>query len=288
MEEPAPSVHDPGMGGGRAIQPAYRMLLVEDNATNQNVALKMLKKLGYGADVANNGKEAVDMLKVAPYDLIFMDCMMPVMDGYEATRVIRDPASGVLFPDIPIIAMTAHAMKGDREKCLAAGMNDYISKPFQPSELAGVIERWTGAANGGPDTGNLLPAAPAEDMPPQSSVEVLDWDTLVQALMGDEGFALELVAGFLDDFHRQVSILKDAVASGNADQVRSVAHTMKGATSNIRALALSKTASDIEAAGRDRELADVDSLIRDLEDRFNLLKQEVDRISRGHMGESAR
>ncbi|MBN1164036.1 MAG: response regulator [Candidatus Krumholzibacteriota bacterium] len=119
-----------------------RILLVEDNITNQQVALAILKKLGYLADVASNGKEALEALESDPYDLVLMDCQMPVMDGYEATRLIRDPDSGVPDHDIPIVAMTAHVMKGDREKCLAAGMNDYIAKPVMPQVLLDKIRRY--------------------------------------------------------------------------------------------------------------------------------------------------
>jgi CheY-like chemotaxis protein len=131
---------------GRVVSDARkierRILVTEDSPTNQLVAVMMLKKLGYRADVAANGREAVDLLQTIPYDVVLMDCQMPVMDGYDAARCIRSPTTGVLNPDIPIIAMTANALQGDREKCLAAGMNDYISKPVRPQELAEVLARW--------------------------------------------------------------------------------------------------------------------------------------------------
>ncbi|MBU2510928.1 response regulator [bacterium] len=120
-----------------------RLLLVEDNKINQKVALKVLSKIGYDADIANNGREAIETLEKAEYDLILMDCQMPEMDGYDAARHIRDQESRVLNHDIPVIAMTANAMKGDREKCLEAGMNDYISKPINIKSLSDAIEKWT-------------------------------------------------------------------------------------------------------------------------------------------------
>jgi len=119
-----------------------RILVVEDNTVNQKVAKAMLRKMGLRADVVANGKEAVDALKMIPYDLVLMDCQMPEMDGYEATRCIRQEGSKALNPQIPIIAMTAATMQGDREKCIQAGMSDFIAKPVQKRELAEILARW--------------------------------------------------------------------------------------------------------------------------------------------------
>ena len=137
-----------------------RLLVAEDNIVNQKVALAILKKLGYQTDVVSNGKEALAALREGSYDLVLMDCQMPEMDGYEAAALIRESQSGVHNHQIPIIALTAHAMKGDRDKCLAGGMNDYISKPMKTTTVADVLEKWLPRKQDGPASA-LIPATPA-------------------------------------------------------------------------------------------------------------------------------
>jgi CheY-like chemotaxis protein len=119
-----------------------RILLVEDNIVNQKVAQGMLKKFGLGAKTVANGQEAIEALSSIDYDLVFMDCQMPVMDGYAATRLIRDTTTPVLNHGVPIVAMTANAMQGDKEKCLLAGMDDYVAKPITPKALKAALARW--------------------------------------------------------------------------------------------------------------------------------------------------
>ncbi|MCB9058726.1 MAG: PAS domain S-box protein [Calditrichae bacterium] len=124
------------------VPSTMRILIAEDNVINQKVALGILKKMGIQADVVNNGKEAINALEVMPYDIVLMDVQMPIMDGFEATQHIRETKTDVLNPGIPVIAMTANALQGDREKCLAAGMNDYLSKPIKPDELTEILKKW--------------------------------------------------------------------------------------------------------------------------------------------------
>ncbi len=131
--------------GSRIPAPHLRVLVVEDNAINQRVISKMLEKVGHRADMAGNGIEALAALCERPYDLVLMDCQMPEMDGFEATRLLRDPTSGVLDPQVKVMALTANAMVGDRERCLAAGMDDYLTKPVQMQALVSLLSRWSPA-----------------------------------------------------------------------------------------------------------------------------------------------
>ncbi|MDD2835417.1 MAG: response regulator, partial [Methanothrix sp.] len=125
-----------------------RILVAEDNPVNQKVAQVLLGKMGLQSDVVANGREAVNALQTIPYDLVLMDCQMPEMDGYEATSKIRQPESKALNPCIPIIAMTALAMHGDREKCIQAGMNDFIAKPILRRDLTEMLDRWLATTDG--------------------------------------------------------------------------------------------------------------------------------------------
>ena len=126
----------------RAAQAAGRLLLVEDNFVNQRVALYMLGKLGYRVDLANHGREALHRLSKEHYDLVLMDCRMPEMDGFEATRLIRDPTSPVLDHDVPIVAMAANAFREDRARGLGCGMSDFLSKPLDQAALSAMIMKW--------------------------------------------------------------------------------------------------------------------------------------------------
>ena len=119
-----------------------KILVVEDNRTNQFLCMSILKKLGYSADLSENGEECIKHLRETNYDIVLMDCQMPEMDGFEATRFIRSGTAGVINSDVPVIALTAHAMEGDRELCLDSGMNDYLSKPFRINEIEEMITRW--------------------------------------------------------------------------------------------------------------------------------------------------
>jgi CheY-like chemotaxis protein len=141
--EAIPGDQTPPLTGKRAaVAQDIRILLVDDNLINQQVAQGKLRTLGYAPDVATNGAEAIIALEQINYDLVLMDCQMPVMDGFAATGVIRDPGSNVLNHSVPVIAMTANDMKSDRERCHAAGMDDFLTKPVKVEALAAMVEKW--------------------------------------------------------------------------------------------------------------------------------------------------
>ena len=245
---------------------AVRILLAEDNITNQQVAVGILKKLGLRADAVANGAEAVKALETIPYDLVLMDVQMPEMDGLEATRHIRNPQSAVRNHQIPIIAMTAHAMQGDREKCLEAGMNDYVSKPISPQALAEVLDKWLPkepAATTKQAAGKPEEAGPVSAKEPE--VPVFDKAGMMARLMDDEDLARTVVEGFLEDIPKQIEALKGYLEAGDAARAERQAHTIKGASANVGGEALRAVAFEMEKAGKTGDLESVTARLPELE-----------------------
>ncbi|MDH5602247.1 MAG: response regulator, partial [Gammaproteobacteria bacterium] len=202
------------------------LLLVEDNITNQKVALGILGKLGYRVDVALNGAEAISVLESNNFDLVLMDCQMPEMDGFEATRRIRDGQSKVLNHDIPIIAMTAHAMMEDRNKCTAAGMNDYLSKPVEPKALLDMIEKWLPQydALGTPNKVNK---------PDRQGMADFDIEALSRRLLNDKALVKDVIDTFLANLSRELDALKEAIKNSDIRNITSHAHSIKGSAGNV-------------------------------------------------------
>jgi PAS domain S-box-containing protein len=230
-----------------------RILLVEDNITNQQVALGILKKLGLSADAVANGQEALDAIEAIPYDLVFMDVQMPVMDGLEATREIRK-GSDPFISCIPIIAMTAAAMHGDRDTCLAAGMNDYITKPVAAPALVKVLEKWLPGEDvrlnhENPDTTVLRVGRN-----PKPSPAVFERAALLERLMDDEELVRTILLAFKMDMPLQVETLQRYLDAGDAVGAARQAHTIKGAASNLGGDVFSSLAAELEQAGRAGDL----------------------------------
>jgi signal transduction histidine kinase/DNA-binding response OmpR family regulator len=241
-----------------------RILLVEDNITNQKVALNILKKFGYNADAASNGKEAVKALEMKPYDIVLMDCQMPEMGGYEATGEIRNPESKVLDHKVPVIALTAHAMKGDREKCLEAGMDDYLCKPVNPQELCDILEKWVAKQNY-----SLQEETTVSDIKPVQ--DIFDKASLIDRLMGDEELANKILGEFLEDVRRMITALKEALDNDDASLVQHRAHTLNGASATFGAVALQEMAHHIEVAGEAGDLDKAGSLVTKINEQLEML-----------------
>jgi PAS domain S-box-containing protein len=252
-----------------------RILLVEDNSTNQLVAMKILERLGYRADLAANGLEALAALRGAHYDLVLMDCQMPELDGFEATRRIRDPLSPVRDHHVPIIAMTAHVMKGDREKCLAAGMDDYLGKPVRPEELATALERWLGV-RGGPAGASADGTAPASPDSPASAAPVFDRAAFLERVLGDEELVREVTEMFLADLPVQLERLAEVVGLGDCPLAGQVAHGIKGAAANVGGEALREVAFEMEKAGKAGDLVALKALLPRTLERFARLKSAME------------
>ncbi len=260
------------------LRAGARILVAEDNVVNQEVALGILRKSGMRADAVADGAEALEVLRILPYDLVLMDVQMPVMDGIEAVRIIRNPRSSVLNHQIPVIAMTANAMSGDRQLCLDAGMNDYISKPITPRDLIDVLNTW------------LTPASPAEpaevsrkaeithastSIAPESAPPAYNRSGFVAQLMGDEELADNILRIFVESMPVQIRSLRQTIESGNATSARRHAHSIKGAASNIGAEQLRQVALDVEVAANAGDLTDAARRLKDLESQFELLKTAI-------------
>jgi CheY-like chemotaxis protein len=225
-----------------------RILLCDDNAINQKVATRILAQLGYQPDLAGNGLEALDALDRKPYDLVFMDVMMPEMDGMEATHAIRQRQrdGGHLHYQsrIVIVAMTAQAMQGDREKCLAAGMDDYLSKPIRPKDLRGILELWGGRAAPVQKIEAAPKIADVADGPP------VDMDRLNDLTDGNADSYRELVELYNRQTAQQLEQIQNAIRANDTAEVRRVAHSCAGASATLGMTRLVPMLRDLEKQGQ--------------------------------------
>jgi CheY-like chemotaxis protein len=244
----------------RLKRAGLQVLLVEDNPVNQMLVLCLLEKQGHHIETAQNGKEALAALQQQHFDLVLMDVQMPEMDGFEATKAIRfeEMQSG---RHVPIIAMTAHAMKGDRERCLETGMDGYVAKPIQSEELTKVIDR-------------LFPVRAADEpspLPPTAPTGALDRATLLARVGGREDRLRRIAAVFLEESARLMVEIRAAIDQRSGSRVAQAAHTLKGA------LGLFDVQNATEAAQRLEEIARSASL-EGAEESFQALRLEVDRL----------
>jgi CheY-like chemotaxis protein/HPt (histidine-containing phosphotransfer) domain-containing protein len=242
------------------VEADRRVLLAEDNPVNQKVARMVLEKLGLEVTVVNNGREAVTAWRAAGYDLILMDCQMPELDGYEATREIRRAEQSRTYvsrqiKSIPIVALTAHAMKGDDEKCREAGMTDYLTKPLDRVKLQACLERHLGKLGGEAPAAGAEPAAEV-----RADAAPVDWTAFLKSMDGDETLARELVDLFIESGDETLAAILNALGSQDYAAVGEQAHSLKGASANLRATATAQAAARLEAAAKARDIPQIDTL----------------------------
>jgi len=230
---------------------AGQILLVEDNKINQEIALEIIQSAGFAAEVAENGAEAIGLLRKKHFDLVLMDCQMPVMDGYECSEKVRSGHAGKLNIEIPIIAMTANAMKGDREKCLASGMNDYIAKPVSPESLRNIIHQWVKEEK---RAENSLPIIPEQHagtaMKENDTLLVFDHDAFMARVMQKRSLAETLIQSFIPDSQTILQDIHESLNKADYQLLKRHLHTVKGAAANVSALQVSECSRKLELSLR--------------------------------------
>jgi CheY-like chemotaxis protein len=242
---------------------AGQILVVEDTPVNQKVVLNQLRLLGYEADCANDGREALAQWEQGHYALIFMDCQMPVMDGYRATQILRQ-REGEEGQTI-IIGLTAYAMKGDREKCLEAGMDDYLAKPVSKDDLAAMLEKWISSATCQPTP---VPRASTNNRQPLIDQEQLDGIT-----DGDREFQEELLRSFVDDARIDLEEAKQALKERDMLNLERKIHRIKGAAANLAITELSQVSATLERQARANQLENPDRLLAEIERLIEEVRQ---------------
>ncbi|HRD68153.1 MAG TPA: response regulator [Candidatus Competibacter sp.] len=264
-----------------------RILLVEDNLVNQEVAKAMLAQLGYAPDVANNGREAVELLEQRSYDLVFMDCQMPVMDGFQATTLVRKREQALMdagrqVKRLPIVALTAHAISGDRDRCLAIGMDDYLSKPFAQGDLVAILDRWLSRSS--PSSVEI--ETPIAHSPPVANIAAnpsIDREVLEKIQMlernGAHGLVARLIELYLQGTPELIEQMKQAAAKDDFESLRMAAHALKSSSANLGAMKLRGLCESMEWQARDRQVANAAKQMADIEQEFAVaqtaLRQEL-------------
>jgi CheY-like chemotaxis protein len=239
-----------------------RILLAEDSVINQRLAVGLLKNHGHSVTVANTGKEAIDALDEGSFDLVLMDVQMPEMDGFQATKVIREAekASGA---HVPIIAMTAHAMKGDRERCLGSGMDDYISKPIRSQLLYEKLARFYTESSEGEDSSRA--AAPPG----------VDWRGAQKSCDFDDALLHDAVTAFLEESTRSVEEIRAAIRNGDSPHLHRTAHSLRTSAGFFTSGRLCQHAEQLEARGREGDMSDANQLLAALCEELTRVTEEL-------------
>jgi len=267
---------EPGTAKGRFTG---RILLAEDNPVNQEVGRAMLQHLGCHVDTANSALEALEALERQHYDLVFMDCQMPSMDGYEATRVIREKeAAAQSKVRVPIVALTAQAMEGDREKCLAAGMDDYLGKPFTQQQCQEVLEIWlqekspaspiAAELSGEPDHSGTKAGTSPLDAKMLESIRALE-------KAGSPELLNRVIQVYIDECQRLLAELGEAAGGGDQETMRQVAHRLKSSSANLGAHTLADLFKQLEVLARENFLADARELVSEILSEYHRVQEAL-------------
>jgi PAS domain S-box-containing protein len=263
-----------------------KILIAEDNPINQKVVLHQLRSLGYDADVVGNGKESLNLLKRIDYDIILMDCQMPEMDGYDATRAIRQLDSAK--SKIAIMAMTANALKEDRDRCIACGMDDYLSKPIRKEDLAQKLAEWEKKifaqnAIAPPvittpiitDHVNAQSISPDQNPNNSESLPLIDWSYLESIAEGDEEFKTELMQTYYESTSKSLEQLKQAIAENNYHMIIRIAHSIKGASSNLGLISMAAIADDLQQVDKDQTEENIQEMFKKMQSLFSQIQNSL-------------
>ena len=245
-----------------------RILLAEDNVVNQQLTVRLLEKRGHIVTVASNGAEAVALVKKSPFDVVLMDVQMPEMNGFDATALIRkeEESTGM---HLSIIAMTAHAMEGDRERCLTAGMDGYIAKPIKVEDFVETLE----------NLGRSPQVAEVEATPEPNDLEPINAASALAHVGGDVGLLKELVGLFLNEIPELLTDLRKAVKAGDANAIERAAHKLKGSVGNFAARPSFEAALKLEVLGKDGRLSEAEPAYAELEREINRLQSAMAELS---------
>jgi len=251
------------------VRRRMRVLIAEDNAFNQKVVLRQVREMGFGADAVANGLEALKALYLIPYDLVLMDCQMPEMDGYACAAEIRRKETG--GGHVPIIAMTAHVMKTDRDKCLAVGMDDFLSKPVRVAHLESVLTRWLAAP--ATTAAGEASVSPTNSPDPRSPSPSVDWE-IFRELAGSDAMRLQkLSERYLRQTTEQFAKLRDAIATGDAPDVKRIAHSAAGSSAMCGMNPMVALLRELERMGQMGQLADAPRVYARVKDEFTRISQ---------------
>jgi two-component system, sensor histidine kinase and response regulator len=261
----APRIDAPAAASVDAVPSLQRrVLVVEDNAINQQVASAMLRRLGVQVTLANNGQQAVELVQSCDFDLVLMDCQMPVMDGFQATAAIRGLPLG-RGECLPIAAVTANALQGDEQNCLEAGMNDFLAKPFKLAQLKALLDRWLVRAGKASSTDTAFKTADARDGPIAPGPDAIDLGALQTVRELDPAGGMDLVKTilriFVESAVESMTRVENAILARDGGQLAAAAHALKSSAANVGAKTLSEFYRQLEQLGREGRLADARELL---------------------------